>query len=238
MAYKIDPRDLLKTGAHFGHNSSRWHPKMKPYIYDKKDGVHIIDLVITAEMLEKALTEVEKITEKGGKVLFVSTKRQAREAVAKAAEDTGMAYINNRWPGGMLTNWKTMTQRIAKLKQLEKQMASGELAAKYNKLELQRLQEEIDDMNELYGGVKDLDGAPQAVFVADILVDPIAIKEANKLSIPVFAIVDTNTDPSKIDFPIPANDDAIKAVTFIIEQFAAAVNNGKSKIRKQAGEEK
>jgi small subunit ribosomal protein S2 len=233
MAYRIDPRDLLKTGAHFGHNTSRWNPKMAEYIFDKKDGVHIIDLVKTAELLEVAQAAIEKIASTGKQVLFVSTKPQARAIIEKVTTDTSSPYVINRWPGGLMTNWQTMSKRIAYMKNLQTKMDSGELAAKYNKLEVQRYQEEIDEMMVLYGGVANMDGAPSAVIVADIQVDNIAVAEARKLGIPVFAIVDTNSNPINIDYPIPANDDAIKAVSFIIEKLAEAIAIGQGKVKKE-----
>lgn len=229
MADKVDIKALLETGAHFGHKTSRWHPKMAPYIHSKKGGIHIIDLTKTVEQLEKAIAFVEKQAATGHQILFVGTKRQAKDAVKTAALYAGQPYVVERWLGGMLTNATTTNARIKKLKELEGKMESGELANRYNKLEVQRFQEQIDAMNFNYSGVKEMNGRPGAVFVADTIDDKNAINEAIKLGIPVIAIVDTNTDPSKIDFPIPANDDAIGTIKLIVDMIADGVQNGRGK---------
>ena len=227
----IDIKKLLESGAHFGHKTSRWHPKMSPYIHSKRDGSHIIDLTKTVETLEKALVFLTETSAKGKQVLLVGTKRQAQPAIAEAAEATGMPYVNQRWLGGMLTNQNTIGSRIKRLKDLENRMATGELGAKYSKLEVQRFDEEIKEMNHSYGGIKDMDGLPGAVVVADILTDDIAVREALKLKIPVVALVDTNTDPSLIDYPIPCNDDATKTIQLVMGYIAQAVTDGKAKVK-------
>lgn len=224
----VDPKKLLEAGAHFGHKTSRWHPAMRPYIHSKRGDTHIIDLVKSAENLEKALAVITQKVSEGGQVLLVSTKKQAKESVLKLAEETNMPYVVNRWLGGMLTNYNTIGARIKYLKKLEERMASGELAAKYNKLEVQRFQEEIDEMNELYGGVKEMHARPGIVFVVDILHDKNAVAEATKLNIPVVALVDTNGDPRTITYPVPCNDDAIKAIDLICDYVKQAIEAGKA----------
>ena len=232
MPVQADIKELLAAGAHFGHKTSRWHPKMAPYIHSKRQGAHIINLEKTVEALDAALPEISKLTAKGKKVLFVGPKKQLKDAVKETAESVDMPYVTVRWVGGMLTNVETVTKQIRKLKDLERRMASGELEKRYNKLEVQRFQEEIDMLNERYGGIKDMSEQPAAVIVTDLIQDKNAVKEAQTLNIPVFAICDTNVDPTGIDFPIPANDDAIKAVKLILDYFAAAVKEGKAKIAK------
>lgn len=228
----VDVKKLLESGAHFGHKTSRWHPKMAQYIHSKRDGSHIIDLTKTAENLEVALNFLEKTASEGKQVLLVGTKRQAQDIIKKAAEGTGMPYVAERWVGGMLTNTTTMNARIKHLKDLELQMDSGALANKYNKLELQRFQEEIDSLNFLYGGIKFMANRPGAVFVTDIIKDANAVREARKLNIPVIAIVDSNADPSQVDYPVPANDDAIKSIQLITDYVVASINAGKTKTKK------
>jgi small subunit ribosomal protein S2 len=227
----VDIKQLLEAGAHFGHKTSRWHPKMAQYIYDKRGGNHIIDLTKTVENLEVALDFISRITSEGKQVLFVSTKRQSKDIIKKLAEDTNMPFVTERWLGGMLTNSTTIGGRVKHVKDLEARMASGELANKYNKLEIQRFQEEIDQMNVLYGGIKEMHARPGAMFVADIMEDANAVREARKLGLPIVAIVDTNTDPTLIDYPIPANDDAVKTVQLIADYIEQAINNGRAKIK-------
>ncbi len=229
----VDIKKLLEAGAHFGHKTSRWHPKMAPYIHSKREGTHIIDLTKTVEGLESALEFVTKTAGEGKQILFVGTKRQAKDIVKTAAEETNMPYVVERWLGGMLTNHNTMSGRIKYLKDLEVQMDSGAFANKYNKLEIQRFQEEIDQMNFLYGGIKHMAARPGAVFVVDVINEVNAVKEANKLGIPTIAIVDSNADPSQITYPIPANDDAIKAIQLITDYLKQAINAGSAKQQKQ-----
>lgn len=226
MAVAVDIKALLASGAHFGHKTSRWHPKMASYIHSKRAGSHIIDLTKTVEGLDAALAFIEKTTQSGRQVLFVGTKRQAKDILKAAAEEVKMPYVTERWMGGMLTNSKTIGERIKRLKTLETRMASGELAARYNKLEVQRFQEEIDSLNFKYGGIKDMNGLPGAMFVVDVVEEENAIKEARRLNIPVVAIVDTNANPSAADYAIPANDDAIKAIQLITDYVKQAVAEG------------
>ena len=227
MAVNVDMKALLESGAHFGHKTSRWHPKMAPYIHSKRQGAHIINLEKTVAGLEAALPKVTEIVKGGKKVLFVGTKKQMKEIVKESAESVEMPYVTVRWIGGTLTNVDTVNRQIKKLKDLERRMNSGELENRYSKLEVQRFQEEIDDLNERYGGIKDMTEQPAAVIVMDAHEDKNAIKEANNLKIPVFAVVDTNVDPTTIDYVIPGNDDSIKATKLILDYFVGAIKEGK-----------
>lgn len=228
MAVEVDIKALLEAGVHFGHKTSRWHPKMAQYIHSKRQDSHIIDLVQTVDGLEKALGFITATVAGGKQVLLVGTKRQAKDIVKATAEKVGQPYVTERWMGGMLTNVATVAGRIKELKGLEKRMDSGELANRYGKLEVQRFQEQIDDLNSKYGGIKDLNGKPGAIFVTDVLEDANAVSEAKKLGIPVIAMVDTNANPIGIDYVIPANDDAIKGIQLILDYVAAAVEEGKA----------
>lgn len=228
-SHDVDIKKLLEAGAHFGHKTSRWHPNMAPFIHSKREGSHIIDLTKTVEKLEQALDVIQTAASGGKQILIVGTKRQAREIAQKLAEETKMPYVVERWIGGMLTNQKTIGGRIKYLKDLEDKMASGQLAAKYNKLELQRYQEEIDGMNFLYGGIKQMAAKPGVVFIFDILHDANAVKEANKLGIPVVALVDTNANPKDVTYPIPCNDDAIKALQLVADYTQKAIQAGQAK---------
>ena len=231
MSTEVDIKKLLESGAHFGHKTSRWQPKMAQYIYGKRNGAHIIDLTKTVEKLQEALTFLSQTTASGKQVLLVGTKRQAQEIVKKLAEETKMPYITQRWLGGMLTNWNTIGARVKHLKDLETRMASGELANKYNKLEVQRFQEEIDQMNINYSGIKELNGRPGAVVVFDIVHDANAVSEARKMKLPIIAIVDTNADPDLVTYPIPCNDDAIKVLQLLADYFRSAMTEGKTKAK-------
>ena len=227
MTVNVDMKALLEAGAHFGHKTSRWHPKMAPYIHSKRQDAHIINLEKTVEGLEAALPKVTEITKNGKKVLFVGTKKQMKDIVREAAESVEMPYVVMRWVGGTLTNVETVNRQIKKLKDLERRMKSGELENRYSKLEVQRYQEEIDLLNERYGGIKEMTDQPAAIIVIDANEDKNAIKEANSLHIPVFAITDTNVDPTNIDYVIPANDDSIKATKLILDYFVEAIKEGK-----------
>jgi len=225
----VDIKKLLEAGAHFGHKTSRWHPKMAPYIHSKREGSHIIDLTKTVEALEKALDFLTTTAAAGKQVLLVSTKRQAKDKIKQVAQATRMPYVNERWLGGMLTNQATIGGRIKHLKDLETRMVTGELAARYSKLEVQRFQEEIDAMNVLYGGVKELAAKPGAVFVVDAINDGIAVREARKMHIPVVGLADTNVDPTTLDYPVPCNDDATKTINLVLDYVQQAILAGKSK---------
>lgn len=233
----VDIKKLLEAGAHFGHKTSRWHPKMAPFIHSKREGAYIIDLTKTVTALEEALAFISKSTESGKQVLIVGTKRQAKEIVRKLADDTKMPYVSERWLGGMLTNQNTIGARVKHLKDLESKMESGQLASKYNKLELQRYQEEIDELNEIYGGIKNMAIRPGVVFVFDVVTDRNAVKEAIKLNIPIIGLTDTNADPTGITFPIPANDDAIKTLQLIADYVKQAIEAGKAKQKKTEDKE-
>jgi small subunit ribosomal protein S2 len=204
---------------------------MAPYIHSKRQESHIIDLVKTVEGLDAALPFITKVAASGKQVLFVGTKKQAKDAVKAAAEKAGQPYVTERWIGGMLTNVATITAQLKKLRDLEKRMASGDLEKRYNKLEVQRFQEEIDELNMKYGGIKNLNGKPGAVIVIDVITDANAIKEAKTLGVPVVGVVDTNADPTPIDYVIPGNDDAIKGVSLLLDYFAAAVAEGAGSVK-------
>jgi small subunit ribosomal protein S2 len=232
MATKVDIKQLLEAGAHFGHQTSRWHPKMAQYIHSKRGGSHIIDLTKTVDKLETALSFLSENASKDRQILFVGTKRQAQDIVRSLAENTKQPYVVNRWLGGMLTNWNTIGTQIKRLVDLETKMAAGDLVAKFNKLEVQRFQEEINQMNTLYGGIKELNAKPGVVVVFDVVHDVNAVKEAKKLGLPIVGIVDSNADPSDITYPIPMNDDAIKALQLVADYMQSAVTEGKAKATK------
>lgn len=231
---KVDIKKLLEAGAHFGHKTSRWHPGMAPYIHSKREGSHIIDLIKTVEALEAALDFLTRTAAEGRQILLVSTKRQAKDTIKAVAEATGMPYVTERWLGGMLTNQNTIGARIRRLKELESRMATGELAAKYSKLEVQRMAEEIEGMNQLYGGIKNMEGRLGAVFVIDVITDDIPVREAHKLNIPVVALIDTNADPKVADYPVPCNDDATKTIGLVLEYVQSAILDGKAKVKAPA----
>lgn len=226
MAVEVDIKALLEAGVHFGHKTSHWHPKMAPYIHSKRQDIYILDLVKTVEGLEKALPFLTKVVSSGKQVLFVGTKKHTKDIVRAAAEAVSQPYVTERWMGGMLTNVMTVSGQIKHLKDLEKRMESGDLEKRYSKLEVQRYQEEIDDLNKRYGGIKNLNGKPGAVFVTDSIVDMNAIKEAKTLGVPVVALVDTNADPTLVDYVIPGNDDAIKGLQLILDYVRAAITDG------------
>ncbi len=226
MAVTVDIKALLEAGVHFGHKTSRWHPKMAKYIHSKRQDSHIIDLTKTVEGLEAALPVLTKVAASGKQILFVGTKKQAKDIVRQAAEKSNQPFVTERWVGGMLTNVTTVTAQIKKLKDLEKRMATGDLEKRYNKLEVQRFQEEIDELNVKYGGIKDLNGKPGVIVVIDVITDANAIKEAKTLGVPVIGIEDTNADPTPIDYVIPGNDDAIKGLQLLLDYFTEAVQEG------------
>ncbi len=231
MAVTVDIKALLEAGVHFGHKTSRWSPKMAPYIHSKRQDSHIIDLTKTVEGLEVALPFLTKVAASGKQILFVGTKKQAKDIVKLAAESINQPYVTERWVGGMLTNVATMGQQIKKLKDLESRMVSGDLEKRYNKLEVQRFQEEIDELNLKYSGIKDLNGKPGAVVVLDAITEANAIKEAKTLGVPVVAVVDTNADPTLIDYVVPGNDDAIKGLQLLLDYFVAAVAEGAGTVK-------
>src|ERR1044072_130715 len=221
----VTMQQLLEAGAHFGHQTHRWNPRMKPYIFGDRNGVHIIDLSQTVPLFSRGLDFVTQTVQRGGKVLFVGTKRQAQDAVAEAARSSGQHFVNHRWLGGMLTNWKTISNSIKRLKTLEEQL-SGDTTG-LTKKEVLQLTRERDKLEKSLGGIRDMGGIPDVMFVIDANKEELAIKEANVLGIPVVAILDTNVDPSGIAFPIPGNDDASRAVRLYCDAVAQAATTGR-----------
>ena len=222
----ISMKQLLEAGVHFGHQTRRWNPKMAPYIYTERNGIYIIDLQKTVGMVDTAYKAVEDIVADGGTVLFVGTKKQAQDAVKTEAERCGMYYVNERWLGGMLTNFKTIQSRIKRLKEIEAMQEDGTFDV-LPKKEVIGLRLEMEKLTKYLGGIKDMPKMPGALFVVDPKKEKIAIAEAKKLGIPVVATVDTNCDPDEVEFPIPANDDAIRAVKLLAGKMADAVLEGR-----------
>lgn len=218
-------RQMIEAGVHFGHHARRWNPKMAPYIYGKKDSIHIIDLQKTYPMLYTALATTREIAANGGKVLFVGTKRQAQDIIKENAERCGQYYVNHRWLGGMLTNWKTVYKSISRLVKLN-EMFDNNATEGYTKKELLNLRKEQEKLAKELSGVMNMGGQPDLLFVVDMPKEDLAIKEAKKLGIPVIAIADTNADPTLVDFPVPGNDDAIRAIQFYCELVSSAVLDG------------
>lgn len=216
----VTMQQLIEAGAHFGHQTHRWNPRMKPYIFGARNGVHIIDLSQTVPLMARALDFVASTAAAGGKVLFVGTKRQAQEPIAEAARASGQHFVNHRWLGGMLTNWKTISGSIKRLKTLEEQL-SGDTSG-LTKKEVLNLTRERDKLNLSLGGIRDMGGVPDVMIVIDANKEDLAIKEANVLGIPVVGILDSNVDPSGIAFPVPGNDDAARAVRLYCDAFAQA----------------
>ena len=218
-------RQLLEAGVHFGHHTRRWNPKMEPYIFGKRNNIHIINLEKTVPMLNEALDAVQSIAKNGGKFLFVGTKRSASDLIAKAAINCGQYFVNHRWLGGMLTNWETVSKSINKLKNLEDRISSGEInnLTKKERLNIERQKEKLD---LTLGGIKNMNGIPDALFIIDTNKEAIAVLEANNLNIPVIAICDTNTNPLGVDYPIPGNDDALRAISLYCDLVAASVLKG------------
>jgi small subunit ribosomal protein S2 len=223
---QVSMRDMLNAGVHFGHQTRYWNPKMKPFIFGARNGVHIINLEKTLPLFNEALAELTRIASNNGKILFVGTKRAASEPVKAAAVDCQQFYVNHRWLGGMLTNWKTVRQSIKRLKDLEAQTQDGTFEKITKKEALMRTRE-LEKLELSLGGIKDMGGLPDAVFVIGADHEHIAIKEANNLGIPVFAIVDTNSTPDGVNFVIPGNDDAARAIQLYLDAAAAAVKEGK-----------
>jgi len=226
-------RQLLEAGAHFGHQSHRWNPKMAPYIYGSRNSIHIIDLAQTVPLLHQALKAVSDTVAKGGRVLFVGTKRQASEEIAAAARRSAQYFVNARWLGGMLTNWKTISASISRLRKLDEMLDEG--AKGLTKKERLMMSRERDKLETALGGIKDMGGVPDLVFVIDTNKEALAIKEANRLKIPVMAILDTNCDPDGITFPVPANDDAGRAIQLYCDLVARAAIDGIGRSQGAAG---
>ncbi|WP_421791523.1 30S ribosomal protein S2 [Hyphobacterium sp.] len=219
-------RQLLEAGAHFGHQTHRWNPKMKPFIFGDRANIHIIDLSQTVPLLHQALVQVRDVAAKGGRILFVGTKRQASDIIAVNAKRCAQYFMNNRWLGGTLTNWSTISNSIARLRELEDLLGDDQASAGFTKKELLNLTREREKLELSLGGIKEMGGTPDLMFVIDTNKEAIAIQEAKKLGIPVIGIVDTNCDPDPIDFPIPANDDAARAISLYCELIADAALDG------------
>ncbi|MCK3658509.1 30S ribosomal protein S2 [Pasteurellaceae bacterium Pebbles2] len=223
---QVSMREMINAGVHFGHQTRYWNPKMKPFIFGARNGVHIVNLEKTLPLFNEALAELTRIASNNGKILFVGTKRAAQEAVQAAALDCQQYYVNHRWLGGMLTNWKTVRQSIKRLKDFETQSQDGTFDKLTKKEALDRTRE-MQKLELSLGGIKDMAGLPDAIFVIGADYEHIAIKEANNLGIPVFAVVDTNADPDGVDFLIPGNDDATRAIQLYVSAVAAAVKEGR-----------
>ncbi|HMQ01515.1 MAG TPA: 30S ribosomal protein S2 [Candidatus Doudnabacteria bacterium] len=228
MKTDISLLDLLKSGAHFGHKSSRWNPKMKPFIFTVRNNIHIIDLEKTRTGLQKASDFVADTVKSGGTILFIGTKRQCRDIVKQQALECGMPFVNLRWLGGTFTNFRTIQKTVRKLEKLQQRKDSPDFEIKYTKKERLLIEREIEKLTKLFEGIKDMKRTPQAVFITDIHHDDIALTEARKMKVPIIAIVDTNTDPSLVDYPIPANDDATAAVQLITSVIANTIKANKS----------
>ena len=228
MAVKINIQTLLDAGCHYGHQTRRWNPKMRPYIFGERNGIYILDLKQTIINADRAYTMLRETAAKGGTVLFVGTKKQAQEPIQTQAERAGMPFINQRWLGGMLTNFVTMRSRINRMEELETMVEDGRMAER-GKKEQAVLTKELEKLQRNLGGVRDMKALPQAIFVVDTKREEIAVKEANRLHIPVIGLLDTNSDPDVVDYGIPANDDAIRSVALMCELVADAVLAGSGK---------
>ncbi len=220
--------ELLQSGAHFGHKTSRWNPKMKPYIFTVRNDIHILDLEKTRKALTKAVEFAGNIAQTGGTILFIGTKRQARSIIEKQAKVAGQPYINVRWLGGTFTNFKTIQKTVRKLEKLSELKANGQLESRYTKKERLLVEREIEKLEKLFAGMKDMKRIPQAVFIADINNDDIALAEAKKMNVPIIAIVDTNSNPEGVDYPIPCNDDATAAIDLITSFVAQGIKEKKA----------
>ena len=229
--------DLLEAGVHFGHQTQRWNPKMKPYIYGARNGIYVLDLRKTSDKLDEAYAIVREFAARGKNVLFVGTKKQASDVVAQEAERCGMYYINRRWLGGLLTNFETIRGRVNKLRELEAFMESGH-AQKLPKKEVAQLNRQLSKLSKTLGGIKDMKGMPDMLFVVDQKKELIAIQEANKLNIPVICLADTNADPDGIDYIIPGNDDALRSIKLVASKLADAILEGKELRQNKAAETK
>ena len=227
-------RQLLEAGVHFGHHTRRWNPKMDPYIFGKRNNIHILNLEKTVPMLHEALEAILSIAKNGGKFLFVGTKRSASELVALAAINCGQYYVNHRWLGGMLTNWETVSKSIKNLKAIEARIELGELNS-LTKKERLNIERQRDKLELTLGGIKNMSGLPDAIFIIDTNKESIAVAEANTLKIPVIAICDTNSDPSGIDYPIPGNDDALRAISLYCDLVGASILKGLESNLEQSG---
>jgi small subunit ribosomal protein S2 len=227
MPSQVSMKGLLEAGVHFGHRTTKWNPKMKPYIYMQRNGIHILDLQQTIVNLNEYYDMIRDISAKGGSVLFVGTKRQAQEAVAREADRCGMPYVNTRWLGGTLTNWVTIRKRIDTLKSMEKKREAGDYAVLRKKEQL-LIDRKIEKLQERLGGIRNMGKLPQLIIVIDTNRETTAVKEANTVHIPVLAFADSNSNPDNVDFILPANDDAVRSIKLLLEAFANAVLDGKN----------
>ena len=236
MANNIEIKELLDAGVHFGHLTRKWNPNMAPYIYMERNGIHVINLYKTAAKIEEATEALKKIVASGKKVLFVATKKQAKDVVAEKAKSVKMPYITERWPGGMLTNFVTIRKAVKKMSSIDKMKKDGtfDTLSKREKLHVERMREKLE---KNLGSIADMSKLPGALFVVDTLREHIAVKEAQKLNIPIFAMVDTNSDPREVDFPIPANDDASKSIEKVLSYFTEAINEGLASRTAEANKE-
>ncbi|WP_314206281.1 30S ribosomal protein S2 [Capnocytophaga bilenii] len=236
MANNIEIKELLDAGVHFGHLTRKWNPNMAPYIYMERNGIHVINLYKTAAKIEEATEALKKIVASGKKVLFVATKKQAKDVVAEKATSVKMPYITERWPGGMLTNFVTIRKAVKKMSSIDKMKKDGtfDTLSKREKLHVERMREKLE---KNLGSIADMQRLPAALFVVDTLREHIAVKEAQKLNIPIFAMVDTNSDPREVDFPIPANDDASKSIEKVLSYFTEAINEGLASRTAEANKE-
>ena len=236
MANNIEIKELLDAGVHFGHLTRKWNPNMAPYIYMERNGIHVINLYKTAAKIEEATEALKKIVASGKKVLFVATKKQAKDVVAEKAKSVKMPYITERWPGGMLTNFVTIRKAVKKMSSIDKMKKDGtfDTLSKREKLHVERMREKLE---KNLGSIADMSRLPGALFVVDTLREHIAVKEAQKLNIPIFAMVDTNSDPREVDFPIPANDDASKSIEKVLSYFTEAINEGLASRTAEANKE-
>ena len=226
---KITIQQLLEAGVHLGHKTFRWNPKMKNYIFGKRNSVHIIDLVQTIELINEALSKISNVIVNGGKILFVSTKKQAADTIANLAKDTSQHYVNYRWLGGMLTNWKTISNSIKKLKQINESLRKENIG--FTKKEIIKMGLKRDKLERSLGGISEMKGVPDLIFIIDTNYEKLAIKEAAKLNIPIIAILDTNSDPTDIDYPIPGNDDARRAINLYCDLLKETIQKAQKEIK-------
>ena len=226
---KVDIKQLLEAGVHLGHKTLRWNPKMKSYIFGEKNSIHIIDLTQTVELIKNALVQVHKTIAGGGKLLVVSTKKQASEQISELAKETGQYYVNYRWLGGMLTNWNTIQNSIKRLKKLENQLSKENLG--FTKKELIKFSKEKEKLQRSLGGISEMKKTPDLIFIIDTNIESLAVAEAKKLNIPIIAVLDTNSDPTGIDFPIPGNDDARRSINLYCEFLKKTIKDAEKFIK-------
>ena len=232
---KVDIKQLLEAGVHLGHKTLRWNPKMKKFIFGEKNSIHIIDLTQTVEFIKNALVQVHKIISSGGKLLVVSTKKQASEQVSELAKETGQYFVNYRWLGGMLTNWNTIQNSIKRLKKLEDQLSKENLG--FTKKEILKFGKEKEKLKRSLGGISEMKKTPDIIFIIDTNIESLAVAEAKKLGIPIIAVLDTNSDPTGIDFPIPGNDDARRSINLYCELLKSTIKDAEKNIQGQEKKE-